>query len=184
MKKFFKALLIILAVVLIYLYFNSIANLESESNNTNEEAKEETSVLPDITDDEVLELYNKALEASYWFRVCSLEQGDYDPETGYTTVGRFKTLEEMKNYLKVLFSEELVNQFISESRYEDIDGVLKVMSGARGTNIFMGDSTYEVVRLNENKIKVIETVDVLDETLENHDHYETFDFLLEKINGS
>lgn len=183
MKKFFKALLIILAVVLVYLYFNDIANKESELKNDEETVKEET-ITTDISDDDVIRIFKKAQEASYWFRVCSLEEGGYEPETGLSIVGRFKTLQEMKDYLKVLFSEELIDEFISESRYEDVDGVLKVMAGARGTNIFMGESTYEVVRLSDKKIKLIETVDVLDETLENHDHYESFDFLLEKINGA
>ncbi|MCQ2749862.1 MAG: hypothetical protein MJ246_08000 [Clostridia bacterium] len=182
MKKFFKALLIILAVVLVYLYFNDIANEESKIQE--EETVKENQIVTDISDDDVIKLFKKAEEASYWFRVCSLEEGGYDPESGLSIVGRFKTLEEMKDYLKVLFSEELIDEFISNSRYEDVDGVLMVMAGARGTNIFMRDSTYEVVRLSDKKIKLIETVDVLDETLENHDHYESFDFLLEKINGS
>lgn len=182
MKKFFKALLIILAVVLVYLYFNDIANEESKIQE--EETVKENQIVTDISDDDVIKLFKKAEEASYWFRVCSLEEGGYDPESGLSIVGRFKTLEEMKDYLKVLFSEELIDEFISNSRYEDVDGVLMVMAGARGTNIFMRDSIYEVVRLSDKKIKLIETVDVLDETLENHDHYESFDFLLEKINGS
>ena len=96
-----------------------------------------------------------------------------------------RTFADMEEYLKTIFTEELVREILTEDvRHRDIDGVLYVIGGDRGSNLTRGREYHEIIRENEHRIIYRVTVDVLDiETLEEVVDTVVYDFALEFTDG-
>lgn len=109
---------------------------------------------PDVPSDEaVLLAYRQAAEAYNWFVMATLpgDQTDQREVDGivYTRVAdpRFATLDNLRGYLKSLFSDELVDALLPTggTQYVDLDGALYVQEGARGADITKGGVTLIVL---------------------------------------
>lgn len=142
-------------------------------------------------DEEVLSAYRTAVEAFWWFQVEPLpfDKSDSREVNGVTYYrvdypGIDSTVS-LRGYLKSLFSDDLVEKLLpyGGTQYVDIDGILYVQDGGRGTDITRGAETAQVLRDGDpNRCTVRVTVEVLDpeqdgavvDTL-------TFDFPYEKV---
>lgn len=123
------------------------------------------------TDEEVLEAYRSAQEAFSWFQVTTMP---FDPEDSQEVDGvvyyrvdypGISSLSSLRGYLKSLFSDALVDNLLpyDGTQYIDIDNVLYVQDGGRGTDITRGMEYTQVMRSdNPNRLVVRSTVEVLD----------------------
>lgn len=149
------------------------------------------------TPDEVMEAYRKATEAASWFRIASLlEQGDpsepldmsdqvVEHDITYFRVWQFDSYSAFCAYLSTLFSDALVQSFLSGNgpMYIEHNGDLYGKFGMRGTNIFMGQESYEIEQVNGEQINLLVKVEVLEEDLMTVKEYQTFEFLYIQMNG-
>ena len=94
-----------------------------------------------------------------------------------------KTYDDLRNYLYDIFSKELADQIMTSlgERYKDINGELYVMAGARGTDIFKGAETYEIIKQNSKKYTYRVTVEVFGDDLETVVDHEVHDMTYEYI---
>lgn len=137
----------------------------------------------------ILSAYKAAKEAAGWFRIASiLEQESEYPREGdtyieldgirYFRVKRFPEYQGFVDYLEMLFSEELVEEFLNSEhrRYINVDGALYATTGIRGTNVHMGDENYAVRDMGESKYVVEVTVDVYGDDLVTVVDQQVFEF--------
>lgn len=72
--------------------------------------------------------------------------GDYvNKEGGYYVKindSRLNTMEELESLLKIYFSDEMASNMIAEGPFEEFDGELYYLDGARGVDVNYGDSQY------------------------------------------
>lgn len=141
-----------------------------------------------LTDDEVLELYNKANEAYGWFDLTTIPydsekyievDGEKYFEVAYSGINSIKALED---YLNEYFTEDVTEGLMAASAnlYVGRDGKLYVLPADRGTDIFKGEESYKVVRVSERQIKLTVTVEIYgDPEQKNITGYEQYDFVLE-----
>lgn len=126
----------------------------------------------DTPDDEaVLAAYRSAAEAFRWFQMSTM---DFDPEDQQTVDGNtyyrvdhagIDSTASLRGYLKGLFSDDLVEGLLpyDGTQYIDIDGVLYVLPGDRGSDVTKGGETVQVIRGEDpNRCTVRVTVEVLD----------------------
>lgn len=123
------------------------------------------------TDEEVLEAYRRAKEAFTWFQVQPIS---FDPADSREVDGvvyyrvdypGIDSLSTLRGYLKTLFSDALVEKLLpyDGTQYIDIDNVLYVQDGGRGSNIYLGAEYTQVIRDdNPNRVVVQATVEVVD----------------------
>lgn len=143
------------------------------------------------TDEEVLEAYRLAQEAFSWFQVAPVT---FDPEDSREVDGvlyyrvdypGINSLSTLRGYLKSLFSDALVDDLLpyDGTQYIDIDGVLYVQDGGRGTDIYRGTEYTQVMREdNPNRLVVRATVEVVDPEQNGAvTGSETYDFPYEKV---
>lgn len=118
-----------------------------------------TSVEPTATsvptrpgDEEVLAAYHQAEEAFRWFDLTTLPLDFTQPksvgEEVYYPVSdeRFATMDDLRGYLKGLFSDEIVDALLplNGTHYADIDGALCAIQADRGANENTGPATETV----------------------------------------
>jgi len=149
------------------------------------------------TPDEVMEAYRKATEAASWFRIASLlEQGDpsepldmsdqvVERDITYFRVRQFDSYSAFCEYLSTLFSDALVQSFLSGNgpMYIEHNGDLYGKFGMRGTNVFMGQESYKIEQVNSEQINLLVEVEVMEEDLMTVKEYQTFEFLYIQMNG-
>lgn len=123
------------------------------------------------TDEEVLEAYRTAQEAFSWFQVAPINfDSDDSREVDGAVYYRvdypgIESLSSLRGYLKHLFSDALVDSLLPYDgvQYLDIDGVLYVQDGGRGTDIYRGAEYTQVMRGdNPSRLVVRVTVEVVD----------------------
>ena len=72
----------------------------------------------------------------------------------------------------------------SSYRYVESKGKLYVLPMDRGTDIFKGAESYEVVRVSEKQIKLAVTVEIYEDPMQkNVTGYKQYDFFLEFSDG-
>ena len=72
----------------------------------------------------------------------------------------------------------------SSNRYVERQGKLYVLPADRGTDIFKGEESYELVRVSNNQIKFTVTVEIYDDPEQkNVAGYEEYDFFLEFLDN-
>lgn len=122
-------------------------------------------------DETVLAAYRQAVDAFWWFQVAPMS---FDPADSREVDGMvyyrvdqpgISSTASLRGYLKGLFSDALVEQLLpyGGTQYIDIDGVLYVQDGGRGTDITRGAEYTQVLRDdNPNRVVVQVTVEVVD----------------------
>lgn len=151
--------------------------------------------IPVLTDEEVAEAYQKAVEAFGWFEFGSMP-ADYEDAIeidGYVynraTHDVIKTMDDLKSYLQTMFTDEIVEGLLAGDGsgiqlYRDIDGALYTIPAGRGSDIMKGDETYEIIREGDKKVIYQVTVEIYDDPFEETvAGTEQYDFPLEYING-
>lgn len=159
--------------------------------------------LEDVYEDllyEIGEVYKKAVEAYGWFDLTTMPTAydtdgdvrDHEGQQYFRVVHEtIKTLADLENYLRSLFSDNIVANLLfpeeGEKRYRDFDGIFYAIPADRGTDINKGEETYEVVQdSGNNRITFRVTVELLGDWDGNKQPvtgYETHDFICEKIDG-
>ncbi|MBQ9941075.1 MAG: hypothetical protein IJO74_06015 [Clostridia bacterium] len=196
MKKIcFMFLLILFAVFSISCTQNGIHNATNDENN-NFEHLDSDPTSPYSTEDInsfMDSKYKTAKEAFFWFTASSMpsaEQivdfnnikeinGIYYYKVGHNSI---KNLSDLENYLKSLFSDEIVEMLFSvgKDRYIDIDGELWASDASRGTNIYIGDVFYTITEKSDSKIEYTATVEKLSDDLQTVDEICTYTYCYEK----
>jgi len=141
---------------------------------------------------EFYSMFDRASEAWGWFYVCTMplkgtpglplvgiktESGECF-EVDYEGI---ETLKDLENYLKTIFSDEIVEYMLKTGRYFDVDGKLCAYDMARGTNHSYGKiAEVNKSNINEAKIEYAVSVEKLDYNYEL-EGYESFTFVCEKI---
>jgi hypothetical protein len=151
--------------------------------------------IPEITDKEISEAYQKAVEAFGWFELGTMpaDYEDIREADGYqynrVTHDRIKTYDDLRSYLLTIFTDEIVEGLLTGSGsdmrlYRDIDGALYTIPAGRGSDITKGEETYEIFRESDKKIVYRVTVEVYDDPFEQTvSGTEQFDFTYEYTDG-
>jgi len=143
-------------------------------------------------DSEVKSAYQKAVEAYGWFELATMETSSDTKEYNGSTYKKvnhatIKTLDDLRNYLLTLFSDEIVDEIfenLDESKqYVDIDGALYTLESSRGEDITKGDETYEITRVNDQKLSFKAIVDIIDPDTQEVTGSETHEFFYELKDG-
>ena len=146
----------------------------------------------EMTDDEVVDLYNKAKEVYGWFDLTTIP---FDTEKYIEADGEryFEVTEPgiaskkaLADYLNEFFADDITEGLMamSSDRYVEHEGKLYVLPADRGTDIFKGAESYEVVRVSEKQIKLAVTVEIYgDPAQRNVIGYKQYDFFLEFSDG-
>lgn len=144
-----------------------------------------------LNETEFYNMFNRASEAWSWFYVCTMplkgtpglplvgiktESGECF-EVDYEGI---ETLKDLENYLKTVFSDEIVEYMLKTGRYFDVDGRLCAYDMARGTNHSYGKiAEVNKNNINEAKIEYVVSVEKLDYNYEL-EGYEEFTFIVER----
>jgi uncharacterized protein YceK len=135
-------------------------------------ASQSESAAPDR--EQVRNAYDRAVAAAEWFRdgtmpcsggIVSMESGLYR-KVSYAGV---ETLEDLKNYLRGLFSEELVNRLLTKKadgesvRFLEKDGKLYELQNALGSKEKTGDIRVSVKRKSASRFEVDVQTELLTE---------------------
>ena len=186
-----RIIVLILSLLVLLAGCNSIkpSNDETDPHNNENDNNE-----PQIELDDVVKAYQTASEATSWFRIASLledgSHGAIDMTTqvtyndfNYFRAKQYDTYSEFIDYLGTLFSDELIESLLSYNgtMYINHNGYLYGRFGIRGTNIFIGDESYEIEYVNDSKINLLVKVEVMDEDLSTVKEYQTFIFPYENI---
>ena len=145
-----------------------------------------------LNETEFYSLFNRASEAWGWFYVGTMPLKGTPglPIVGIETESGtcfevdykdIKTLKDLENYLKTIFTDEKVAGMLKSGIYFDVDGKLCAFDMARGTNHSYG----KIVEVNKNnigetKVEYLVSVEKLDDNFEV-EGYEKFTFVTDKI---
>lgn len=107
-----------------------------------------------LKDTEFYSLLSKAREVMGWFYVESMPLiGTLGPNGGviieeYNEVDYegIEMLKKLENYLKIIFSDEIVKRLLKTGRYFEVDGKLCTVAASRGTNSYYG----KIVEVTKN----------------------------------
>ena len=127
---------------------------------------------------EVIDLFNVALEAYSWFDLMPLSGNDLDPDSGYLKVDKveFESYDAFIGYLKVYFSDEIIESLLSRDLYRNIDNQLYVApSLGRGSNAFVSKWHYGLEQVNDVQLILTLYLEMMSETFyQSHDGYYPF----------
>lgn len=127
---------------------------------------------PELTEEEILSAYDRAVTAYEWFDLTPLPCGGEEIlENGvpYRRVEYpgFGTLDDLRIYLRGLFSEDVTARLLAEDDprplYTDIGGQLCVRPGGREAESGKSSAAAAVERRDDGSYRVNVTVDLLDE---------------------
>ena len=124
----------------------------------------------DPSDASIKAAYEKAVEAFSWFYLVAMpldsdnvkKHGDFTfNKVVHDTIGTFAELEA---YMGTIFTKELVKKTLADASelYRDFDGVLYAVDAARGSNIFAGEETHEIIRVSDSEITYRVSVNMYD----------------------
>ena len=163
----------------------------SESTPDKQADDKDTSVSEkpsELSEDEVIGLYNKANEVYGWFNLNTIP---HDGEKFVEVDGAryFEVTEPgidskttLVDTLNGIFAEDLTEELMTaaDNRYVERDGKLYVMPADRGTDILKGKETYEITRVNERQIKLTVVVEMYEDPDQKKViGYDRYDFVLE-----
>jgi len=146
----------------------------------------------ELTDDEVVDLYNKAKEVYGWFDLTTIP---YDAEKYIEADGEryfevsqpgITSKKALADYLNEFFADDITEGLMamSSDRYVEHEGKLYVLPADRGADISKGEESYEVERVSERQIKLAVAVEVYGDPMQrNVTGYERHDFFLEFSDG-
>lgn len=135
-----------------------------------------------LSDNEIASIYQKAVKIYYWFEVGTLI-GDIhnnifvDNDRYSKMSGEITKYKELTDRMNSVLDYKIVKSLLSTNRYVNVNGDLYGILADRGTHMYRGEETYEIVRVNKTRIIYRVTVEVLDNK-GNIDDYEIHDFHL------
>ncbi|WP_240842468.1 IseA DL-endopeptidase inhibitor family protein [Acidaminobacter sp. JC074] len=135
-----------------------------------------------LSDDEVMVLYDKAMDLYSIFDVGYLpvdvdQQFQVKDQTYYKVNQVFSSYDELVEALNGTYKNKVVDSLLKRNIYINVNGDLYGRVGDRGTNIYMGEETYEVIRESDHKIVIRVTVEKLNDDNQVID-YVTYDYIL------
>ena len=141
-----------------------------------------------LEDSRIEEAYQSARKAMSWFLVDTLpvskDMHQIDDRHYYRVNHPYiNTMADLRAHLESLFSTDIVNELLDTFLYCEIDGVLYDMPASRGTDIFKGEETLEIIYKNESQYTVSVTVENLGEDLTTVVGYSTHDMIYEMVDG-
>lgn len=130
---------------------------------------------PEISDEEVLEIYNQALKIFHWFQVGTMSPNInssvvIDNQTYYEIAGELTTYQQLVDLMKTVLDDAIVEQLLSTNIYIDYNGKLYGLWGDRGTDEFKGQETFEIVREDNHRIICKVEVEIIDNNSDVIDH--------------
>lgn len=138
------------------------------------------------TDEEVIAAYNNANKVYNWFGLVPLPtDGRQKKETGYmiyynVNYPNIRTMSDLRREMNAVFTSDLTNSILGNSRtYREFGGGLYVAPSGLRANVFAGQSSFSVNRLNADSINLQVTTEILENPLKNKMdvvRYETKDF--------
>ena len=146
----------------------------------------------ELTEEEILSAYDRAVTAFEWFELEPLPCGGpvvLVNGVGYQRVeyAGFDTLEQLRTYLQSLFSQDVIADLLPENaekpRYQDVDGALYVHPGGREADPTKGSAAAAVERREDGSYRVNVTVDLLDGDHATVIGMECHAFSYEPLNG-
>ena len=171
----------------------------SSSGSPAEESSQAESSLPpessssSIPQEDAQTALADGMEAFGWFNFGGLKC-DYEDtktaENGWTyyhvTDPRFPDYQSFLDYLGDIFSQEIVEELMGDRLFEDFDGKLYSLDGARGSNILVGDVVYSTKSADENKIVYLAEVTYIKDPAQDPpqvDRVEEYEFVRELKDG-
>ena len=146
-----------------------------------------------LTEEEILDAYDRAVTAYGWFDLQPLPTGEESKTVDGRTYWRvdypgIENMTDLQTCLKDVFCEELVKELLTgESggffEYREVDGALYGPVGGRTRDRSRGEIRTEVVSAGETAYTVHVSVDLLDEDLVTVAGMESYVFPYELING-
>lgn len=174
-----KKLLIIMLAAGLLISLNACNN----SNNT------KSSSILEMQEQSPKELIESAMKIYSWFVQVPLEV-DYnnkiqDGEKEWFKVKdeKYNTHKKLDNYLRTIFSSDIVDKLWNYNVYKEINGYLYCLDGGRGANIFIEGVKYDTTSVCENKIVYSVTVTFSKDSGEK-ENPKVFEFVREKIDES
>ncbi|WP_312635421.1 hypothetical protein [Oscillibacter sp.] len=155
-------------------------------------AAETTGSARELTEEEVLAAYDRAVAAYEWFELNPLPcVGPVRQENGVKYqrvdyVGLY-TLDDLETYLESLFSEDVIARLLDREtpapRYRDIDGALYARPDGRPADTGKGAATAAVEREEDGSYLINVTVDLLDRDQATVTGAEFYAFPYRELNG-
>lgn len=162
-------------------YTNELIKIE-DSDNESIQVQNEITLL---SEEEVDRIYQKALEIHFWFEVGTLQADIKDEvvveDRKYYKVGKFTKYQELVDMMESVLDYRIVANLLSSNTYISVGGDLYGVIADRGTNIYKGAESYEIIRKNNKEIIYKVKVEVLDNEGKVND-YEVYDFNLKFYN--
>jgi len=143
-----------------------------------------------LTDAQIKNLYQRAVEAYSWFNMSSMPTDGTDPvidEDGFyyfrVAVDGINSFADLEAHLRGLFTADIVYDLLDfghgPAMYRDFDGELFTIGASRGGNLLRGDEDHEIIRTiregNPNMIYRV-MVDELCNDLTEVIGFEIYDF--------
>lgn len=155
-------------------------------------AAETTGSARELTEEEVLAAYDRAVAAYEWFELNPLPcVGPVRQENGVKYqrvdyVGLY-TLNDLETYLESLFSEDVIARLLDREtpapHYRDIDGALYARPDGRPADTGKGAATAAVEREEDGSYLINVTVDLLDRDQATVTGAEFYAFPYRELNG-
>ncbi|WP_369283511.1 hypothetical protein [Oscillibacter sp. GMB15532] len=155
-------------------------------------AAETTGSARELTEEEILAAYDRAVAAYEWFELNPLPcVGPMRQENGvnYQRVeyAGLYTLNDLETYLESLFSEDVISRLLDPEapapRYRDIDGVLYARPDGRPADTGKGAASAVVEREKDGSYLINVTVDLLDSEQATVTGAEFYAFPYRELNG-
>ena len=117
----------------------------------------------ELSDEEVLEIYNDAVKVFYWFQVGTMNSSFADSvvvdnQTYFKIEDEVGSYQELVDFMGMVLDDKLVDQLLNTKVYIEHNGMLYGLFGDRGTDQFKGKETFEIVR--EDKLNIICRINV------------------------
>lgn len=127
-----------------------------------------------LTDEEILNAYDRAVRAYGWFVLDTLPTGSGTAELKDGTYRKvnypgISDTGDLRSYLRLLFSQEIIDTLMAGgpgfSHYTDVDGALYVLDGGREKDLRVGQIRTQVERTGDTSYSVNVTAELLGEDL-------------------
>jgi predicted small secreted protein len=147
---------------------------------------------PNPDDDDILALYYQAdqiaeMFENTYFNFTNDSYIEIDTNKYYKVIDdTYSSIAALESTLKTVFSEDMIKIILNNGRYHEADGELYTLCADRGGNIYIGESTYNIIRESASKINFRITAEIIsnpwEEDIEIVD-YDTHNMVLENLDG-
>ena len=169
------------------------SQVPSDSQNSSSDSSslsQETSQADAVAEEDAETALASGMEIFGWFNFGGLNcdyQDTRTAENGWVyyrvTDERFPDYQSFVDYLGSVFSQEIVEELMSDRIFEDFDGALYSLDGARGANILIDGVEYSTKSVEENRIVYTASVTYIKDPAQTPpevDHVQEYEFIREK----